>query len=133
MQTSSECIEAAHATLATSVGPALIWVIPGRPETTKGSPVSPPNDIGLTYASVLVEVRARSVVSTVYNARFGLQAARLPMRLTRVASDRPRMAWSLQLSVLRHSAMRVGAAGPIPTSLLALVGPTRAVLAGCGD
>ena len=36
MQTSSECIESSHATLATSVSPALIWVIPGHPETTQG-------------------------------------------------------------------------------------------------
>ena len=48
------------------------------------------SDIGVTYVSVEVEVRAWSVVSTVYDARYDLQAGRLPMRLTRAALDRPR-------------------------------------------
>ena len=87
-------MENLHATLATSVSPALIWVIPGRPETTTGSRFRRQVTSVSPTVSVQVAVCAWSVVSTVYDARFDLQAARLPMRLTRAAIDRPRRAWS---------------------------------------
>lgn len=54
------------------------------------SPGRTSSDIGVTCVSVEVEVRAWSVVSTVYDARYDLQAGRLPLRLTRAALDRPR-------------------------------------------
>jgi hypothetical protein len=132
MQTSSECLKAARRSRDERRSGTHL----GNPRSSGDAdrvPLSPPSDIGLSYA--VRAGRAPRLERGFYGLRrtCNLQAARLPMCLTRAAIDRPRRASSLQLPWFRHPVMRVRAVGPISTGLLALVGPTRAVLGGGGS